>query len=86
MSEPKLDFSQWHPLDHWAFTKYCRTFHGKGFHHLRLWADYQMPDPVGAVLCMFNKHDPVDYWGNVKGIDNDPPDGKMCSRCYKVIE
>jgi len=39
----EIDFSVWHPLDHWAFSSYCWSFHGGGFHHLKLWWEFQRP-------------------------------------------
>lgn len=32
----KLDFSQFHPLDHWPFEVRCYRFYGGPWHHLKI--------------------------------------------------
>jgi hypothetical protein len=39
----KLDFSEFHPLDHWAGDDRCRSMPGGFRRHLDLWWRYQGP-------------------------------------------
>lgn len=39
----EIDFSVFHPLDHWAFSPQCFRWHGGPIHHLRLWWEFQRP-------------------------------------------
>lgn len=39
----KLDFSEFHPLDHFAGDRRCRSLPGGFLRHVRLWWDYQGP-------------------------------------------
>lgn len=39
----KFDFSQFHPLDHWAGELRCWRLPGGPLVHLRYWWDYQGP-------------------------------------------
>jgi len=41
-----LDFSQFHALDHWPFTAYCRDQYGGGRHHLHLAWEYRRRDQL----------------------------------------
>lgn len=71
----RLDFSQWHPLDHWPGTKRCQEHYGGWKHHLVIAWDFHRKDQVISwlwrPLCLFGKHrmqiwcrtmDPVDLF------------------------
>ena len=87
--EPCLDFSEFHPLDHWPWEQRCRDHFGGWRRHLELWHEYQAPDPIGWVLCKLGRHDPGPFWTRV-GLgaidDSDPPTGYMCHRCGTETE
>lgn len=43
----RIDFVQYHGLDHWPFTRDCRQMpYGGGFYHLKLAWDYRRRDQV----------------------------------------
>ena len=60
-----LDFSEFHPLDHWPFSQRCKEFYGGGFHHLSIAWHYHRKEQIGyylkrpfyKILCKFGKHD-----------------------------
>lgn len=83
-----IDFSVFHPLFHWAFSRECFGWHGGPVQHIRLWWDYQAPDPVGSLLCRLGRHDMGPYWQGRGFIDVDvtPPTGYSCRRCHKHKE
>jgi hypothetical protein len=76
----KFDFSRFHPLDHWTFSKTCFGWYGGPIQHMKLWAQYQAPDPIGTLLCKLNKHNYVPWWNSVAKIEAEPT-GYMCERC-----
>lgn len=81
----KLDFSEFHPLDHWCFTRDCAGWHGGWINHIKLWWEYQAPDPVGRLMCLAGFHDITPYWHYGKGEDptkDKPPSGEWCRRCW----
>ena len=83
---PKLDFSVFHPLDHWVGSAYCRTFYGGGRRHLSLWWDYQaeLLRPTNALAragCLFGRHHPVDYWMRSPDSGQFLNAGASCSDC-----
>jgi hypothetical protein len=39
----EIDFSIFHPLDHWAFSRDCFGWYGGPLQHLRLWWEFQRP-------------------------------------------
>jgi hypothetical protein len=61
MTMPELDFSIWHPLDHWPGTKRCREFYGGTRNHLKIAWEYRRRDQlIGYVrrplLCPLGRH------------------------------
>jgi hypothetical protein len=51
----RIDMSQFHMLDHWPFTKECRSFYGGGLRHLWLAWHFQRRQqvlrPVWRLFC-----------------------------------
>lgn len=47
----RLDFSQYHPLDHWPWSPRCHTFYGGGRHHLIIAWQYRRRDEVIGVFA-----------------------------------
>lgn len=84
-----LDFSEFHPLDHWAGDSYCRSLPGGFKRHIALWNEYQSPDPIGSLFCKIGRHEPTDFWIR-KPLesfnDEREADGQMCYRCYLTLE
>ena len=37
----KLDFSRFHPLMHWAFSRECWGWYGGPIQHIKLWWTFQ---------------------------------------------
>lgn len=59
--EIKLDFSQWHPLDHWPGSARCRGFFGGWPHHLRIAWLYHRKWQLQSFLlrhslCLIGRH------------------------------
>lgn len=58
----KLDFSQFHPLDHWPGSPYCRSLYGGVRNHLSMTWRYRRREqalwPFHRLLrCPFGRHD-----------------------------
>lgn len=58
----QLDFTQFHPLDHWVGTRLCRSYHGGAIQHLRLKWWYQWSEPLlwlphRMFMCPFGRHE-----------------------------
>ena len=58
---PELDFSQFHPLDHWPYTERCRAHYGGGRHHLRIAWDFRRREQVVGYFarwttCVVGRH------------------------------
>lgn len=57
----RLDFSQWHPLDHWPGTKRCREHYGGWRHHLvTAWLYHRRDQVIGwfarPTICWAGRH------------------------------
>lgn len=69
MTRIRLDFSVFHPLDHWPGTAYCRSLPGGVRNHLHIAWVFQRRDqvlqPFRRVLsCPFGRHT-WDVWSSV---------------------
>lgn len=72
----KLDFSQFHPLDHSVLA--CRGYPGGRRRHLAYRWEFQVRDQVLRwVLCPFRRHRWVTWWRGQQ------EDGVTCARCEK---
>jgi hypothetical protein len=59
----KLDFSQFHPLDHWPGSAYCRGLYGGTWNHLKMAWEYRWSGWLaGATLCRVGRHDVTTVW------------------------
>lgn len=55
-----LDFSEFHPLDHWPGSARCHEFFGGWRHHLRItWAFRRKPQLLAATRCRLGWHRPT---------------------------
>lgn len=57
----KIDFSVFHPIDHWIWEKRCREFHGGWWTHLAYSWEYRRKEevlwwPRRLLLCPFGRH------------------------------
>jgi len=77
MNKPKLDFSGFHPLDHWPWEQRCWSrqvqpgwstpFYGGPLHHLKIAWEYRRRDEIFGLLhkyllCRFDKHMMTECW------------------------
>lgn len=76
----KLDFSQFHPLDHMPFTSECRGYYGGGKgHFLLLWEYRWRRRIITHTLCQINHHEWCDGWIKDKMGDRHPV--RVCWNC-----
>jgi hypothetical protein len=81
-SKAKLDFSQFHPLDHsvWA----CRDYPGGRRTHLAYRWDFQWSGTVKRwTLCLLGKHEPVKWHPGPRCPDQ--AIHTACGNCYKEL-
>lgn len=77
----RIDFSEAHFLDHWPFTRYCRSLPGGWRRHLKYTWEYRWR---AQTLCRLGLHDDADYWRSTDGSRPDtdlPPTGRRCWFC-----
>ena len=83
----KLDFSQWHPLDHYPLSKRCREHYGGLRNHMKLLWDFKwdVPSKVKKVThCFWGRHKPGNWWKG-DGTGNLVYAGKICTWCMKDL-
>lgn len=67
-----LDFSQFHALDHWPWTRWCREQpYGGGWHHVKSTWQWRRRDQwfgwwFKITQCTFGKHEEM-FWRSPKG-------------------
>ena len=86
----KLDFSQFHPLDHRPFDERCRSFYGGGVRHLQLWWWYKFdykPDQLWHrwVLCRLNRHERSRFKRR-PAVDAPWEHGHLCRWCLTMLD
>jgi len=93
MSEVRLDFSEFHPLDHWPWSRRCLSLPGGAGRHLRLTWEYRRgPELRARTVCLVGIHRPRPYWRGRGGpFDPDqhhrrPADGHACIDCGKAMD
>lgn len=75
-----LDFSIWHPLDHWPYSERCSMFYGGGYHHLKIAWQLKWSDWLAArTWCKLGRHEFADSWRGI-GVDAKYL-GRVCRRC-----
>lgn len=79
----KLDFSQFHPLDHWPGTKRCRSFYGGTRKHLSMTWEYRRRDQVlhplySVLLCPLGIHAEQVWYLHEHGVVRIKPTCKHC--------
>jgi hypothetical protein len=74
----ELDFSDFHPIDHYPGTAYCRSLPGGFRRHLSLAWEFKWPQALGrATLCRIGRH----RW--VQGWVKDKP-STICRNCWVI--
>jgi hypothetical protein len=59
----KLDFSEFHPLDHWPGSAYCRSLPGGTRNHLDMAWHYKWRGILAAeTLCRIGRHEMTTVW------------------------
>lgn len=59
----KIDFSRFHPIDHYPWTARCRSLYGGGFYHVRIWWGHIGRQYLRAwTVCRLGRHQPVRAW------------------------
>jgi hypothetical protein len=80
-----LDFSEFHPLDHWPGSSYCRELPGGVRNHLDLAWQYRWSRRLAEqTKCRFGRHDPMHGW------KRDRPGEEMrestsCFNCHREL-
>lgn len=87
----KLDFSEFHPLDHSAFAVRCARYPGGFWRHVKFWAlyQYQFPWEVAwhRLNCARARHDLWEFYRSLPEVDKEtgkimsPPAGVHCKWC-----
>jgi hypothetical protein len=84
----KLDFSIWHPLDHWPGSPYCQSLYGGWRRHLQLAWDYRWSDrllkPWHKVTCKFDHHHIIKIGTRAEG--EEWREWYMCGYCGKPFD
>ena len=85
-----LNFSVFHPLDHWLLSPRCRSFYGGARRHLSLWWAYEpgLPNPHYlwfALRCHLGHHQAVDVWRVISALNLTLNSGGICTYCYKPL-
>jgi hypothetical protein len=67
ISEPRIDFSEFHPLDHRPWERRCWSLYGGPWNHLRLAWTYRHKDELLDFfykhwLCPLGRHRMVEMW------------------------
>jgi hypothetical protein len=77
-----LDFSQFHPLDHWPGSAYCRGLYGSWRNHLKMaWGYRWRPQLRSWTLCRIGRHDITTAWRR-RTPDDEWVSWKTCRNCY----
>lgn len=77
----ELDFSMFHPLDHWPFTRECASHYGGWRQHLHLAWEYRWKQEICSwTLCKIGKHKPSKWTRPSTG-----ETGIGCWNCAKEV-
>lgn len=87
----KLDFSEFHPLDHHILDPVCWGWAGGIPRHISLWWDYQFSWPWQPIFakraCDKGLHEVTVFWRSMPAVWVDgkwvdqPADGLQCVNC-----
>lgn len=74
----ELDFSRYHPLDHWPGTQRCRQHYGGWRHHLSLaWTYHRRDQVIGWfarwTTCLYGRHG----WQVWRRVERPDPGGPL---------
>jgi len=76
----KVDFSQFHPLDHWPGTARCRGFYGGTRNHLSMAWDFKWRAEIKHhTKCRLGLHEVVQAWR----MGPNPATFTVCRNCSK---
>lgn len=74
----ELDFSQFHPLDHWPGSARCRSLYGGWRNHLRMAWDYKWSGDLRShTLCRIGRHRWGRTWTRSRG------EFRSCNDCWR---
>ena len=87
----ELDFSQFHPLDHWPGTRDCRSLYGGTRNHLKMTWDYRRkPELMAYTFCLVGWHRWRGVWRRREGEQLSKgawkhrlPDFEACGNCAR---
>lgn len=83
----RIDFSQFHSMDHWICSAECFAQYGGPWNHFKLWWELRfVPWVYANTLCRFGRHYVVPYWKGEHVFEDDPPDGMCCLYCSELEE
>lgn len=80
----KLDFSLFHPLDHYIWEERCQEFYGGPKRHIQLWWEF-----IGShwlhehTTCKLGIHTYTQYWSRSSYDSDDWSTGFSCVYCLK---
>lgn len=85
MTNPKRNFDQFHPLDHWPGTDRCLSHYGGPIHHVKIAWRYKHRDNLQYFayryfLCKLGRHKMRKFWW-----PKDKVHGMMCHGCDKRV-
>lgn len=81
----KLDFSQFHPLDHYLWEPYCRELYGGPLNHAQLWWEYKATHWLHEkTLCRIGLHTYTETWKREQ--DGTYDEWLSCVYCWKDKE
>ena len=83
----KLDFSEYHPLDHSVFE--CKGYPGGKRRHLQYRWEFQVEPAISAAfhkpLCAVGLHDSEPWWQGSEFGEGVKPKGYMCRHCRRKL-
>lgn len=88
LDSDKLDFSQFHPIDHLPFSERCKSLYPKGLkagiHHIRMAWDIKWRDDYwqGKFLCHLGLHRYQKVWYR-RSVEEPWKTSIDCRGCYK---
>lgn len=79
----ELDFSEYHPLDHYPATRYCRLLPGGTRRHLEYMWDFKWRrDLHRAFVCPWGRHKYTKHWSRNRS--GETREWRACTYCSKT--
>lgn len=77
----RLDFSQFHPLDHFLGSRRCRSMYGSWRNHLSMEWEYRWrPWLTSQTLCRIGRHSIANAWRRSTP-DDEWTSWRVCRNC-----